>query len=52
MPKIFVYGRSHAPKSWHETAEVLKTIKKAKRPKGNKLGDQLDKIEQMLKDTK
>lgn len=49
MAKRYVPGKSPAPKSWQETAEILKERKTAKK-KPNATLERLTEIERMLKE--
>lgn len=48
----YAYGKSPAPKDWHETADVLKQINKAKPGKKDKSGlsQRMQTIEKLLKE--
>ena len=49
----WVYGQSGNPKTWHETADILKAMQPKRKPKGGSgLYDRLVQIESLLKEKK
>jgi hypothetical protein len=48
----FQYGKSPNPTNWQEAADALRSVRKAKKPKGEGLVDRLDRIEKKLGESK
>ena len=48
--KPYEHGKSPVPKSWADTAAYLKAGKEARKPKGQSLGDRLDRLTELLKE--
>jgi len=44
----YIYGKSQAPRTWHETADILKASNKMTK-KYNDFGDRLEKIESHIR---
>lgn len=47
----WVYGRDPAPNTWHETADIIRSLSKpVKKRKKSELIARLDELEKMIKD--